>query len=98
MELLLEEDRVLDGEADELGQWDSDEEVVWEFVFLDVKDGLLEDEGLDEPVNSLVEVNPGLTEAWSDTLGLDVWDTEAVEVYESCGEELSELEKEAEAV
>lgn len=28
VELLLEEDRVLDGEADELGQWDSDEEVV----------------------------------------------------------------------
>ena len=43
-------------------------------------------------------VNPGVPEDCSVTLGLDVWETEAVDVYESCGEELSELEKEAEEV
>ena len=42
-----------------LGHCDSEAEVVWEIVFLELADGLLELEGLDELVNSFVKVNPG---------------------------------------
>ena len=97
-EILPEEDRVLEGEAEELGQCDSVEEVVWEFVFLELVDGLLELEGLDESVDCLVKVNPG--ETVFRFVRVEVWlcETEAVDEYESWGDELSELENEEEPV
>lgn len=76
---VLEADLVLEGDAEALGQCDSLREVVWVSVFFELADGLLEVEGLDETVGWVVKVKTGLIEVWSVTLGLDVWDTEAVD-------------------
>ena len=76
---VLEADLVLEGDAEALGQCDSLGEVVWERVFLEVTDGLMEVEGLDETVGWVVKVNMGLIEVWPVTLGLDVCEEEAVE-------------------
>ena len=70
---------LLEGEADVLGECDCEREVVWERVFLEVTDGLIELEGLAESVEYVVNVNPG-DAVWA-FVRVGVWlsDTEAVE-------------------
>jgi hypothetical protein len=70
---------LLEGEADVLGETDCETEVVWERVFLELVEGLLEVDGLDEYVENALKVNPG-DAVWT-FVSVGVWlsDTEAVE-------------------
>ena len=88
----------LDGDAETLEEVDPVAVFTIDKVALELLEGLLDAEEHGLAVFCTVLVNPGVPDDCSDTLGLDVWETEAVELYESCGEELSELEKDADEV